>query len=83
MGVNSSYLYVLNPQARFTKHCAHSLYPLLSSTFRRVSSGGGERLDWEEGCPTGQQSGVVAQENWAHSVDQCRLQAPQFFRASH
>ena len=28
-------------------------------------------MDWEEGCPTGQQSGVVVQENWAPSVDQC------------
>ena len=46
IGVNSSYLYVLNPQARFTKRCAHSLHPPLSSTFRRVSFLLEEGKDW-------------------------------------
>ena len=44
--MNSSYLYVLNPQARFTKRCAHSLHPPLSSTFRRVSFLLEEGKDW-------------------------------------
>ena len=44
--VNSSYPYVLNPQARLTKDCAHSLHPPLSSTFRSVSLLLEEGKDW-------------------------------------
>ena len=47
------------------------------SSWRRGKIGLGRRPSY---C---QRSGVVVQEDWAHSVDQCRMQALQFFSASH
>lgn len=51
---SAAVVYLLNPQAGFAKDPptpAPSIY-LQKCVF---PAGGGERLDWEEGCPTGPQ----------------------------